>query len=286
MSARDMAKPAELVGNWQAPARVVRNPRFIYLVTKHRPSSRLLKNTLLKLDSGASENPGDITGGFLAHPIAVNFQFEQRRQTEALTLHPGLLLCSCRCRQRAHPHRVVHGGGKREHLAHPSDSTMPDLSQQPDSLEPPKDLFHTFAFPLTDGIARMASGPPINGAGAPRRVLGHMRRHPQLAQLSDTVTGIIVFVGAQGDPLLAGNLLRHRQGSLALGCSRRLRHADIDEQAMPILHEHMSQLCPLGLLSLGTFVQADLRVGRRGMRGIRAAFPAEVDAGIDGIIRG
>jgi putative transposase len=117
-------------------------------------------------------------------------------------------------------------------------------------------------------------------------MLGHMRRHPQLAQLSDTVTGIIVFVGPQGDPLLAGNPLRHRQGRLTLGRTRHLRRAGIDDQDRPILREHMPQISQLGLLSLGIFVQAGLRVGRRGMRGMRAAFPAEVDAGIAGIIRG
>src|SRR5918994_2924858 len=178
-----------------------KRPDSTWCVRIHSPS-RLLKNTISKLDSGASENPGGITGGFLEHLTAVNFPFEQGLQSIALALHPCLPLCSCRCRQRAHPHHVVHGGSTREHPAHPGDPTMPDLPQQPHGFEPPKDVLDALAFPLTHRVARMAGGAPINSARPTRGILRHMRRHPQLAQLSDTVTRVIVLICAQGDPLL------------------------------------------------------------------------------------
>jgi hypothetical protein len=112
---------------------------------------------------------------------AVNSQSEQRPRRAARALPPCAPWCACRCRQRAHPPHVVHGRGERAHPAPPSAPPMPRRPPPPDGLEPPQDLVHTRALPLTDGIARMARGTPSNGAGAPGRVLGDRRRHPQRA---------------------------------------------------------------------------------------------------------
>ena len=111
------------------------------------------------------------------------------------------------------------------------------------------------------GNLYMSKVEPVIGASHPAFSVQAPAFCGQLAQLSDTVTGVIVFIRAQGDPLVAGNPLRHGHSRLTLGRPRRLRHAGIDDQAMPILHEHMPQIRQFGLLSLGLFVQAGLRVG-------------------------
>jgi hypothetical protein len=51
---------------------------------------------------------------------------------------------------------------------------MPRVAQQADGFQRAEDLFNPFPFLLTDGIARLASGAPINGTGQSGRVLGHM----------------------------------------------------------------------------------------------------------------
>lgn len=97
--------------------------------------------------------------------------------------------------------------------------------------------------------------------------------------------GIIVLVGAQGDPLLPGNRLGHRQGCLPLCRPGRLRHAGINDQAMAALHQHMTQIAQLGLLPFGLFVKAGVGIGRRSMGGIGAPLPPKVDARVARIIR-
>ena len=209
----------------------------------------------------------------MGHPTAVN----PPRAREQRRAEVGLPTCvpssACHRRPRAHPDPVVHRGGTRAHPAHPGDPTMPSLAQQSDGLEPANDLFDALALPLTHGRAGMAHGTPIDGAGAPSRVLGHRRCHPPRAQLSDTVTGLIVLLSPHGDPRLAGNPLGHRQGCLPLGRPRRLRQVGIDHHAVPMLSEHLPQIRPLGLVPRGLFVEASLRGSRRGMGGVGAPLP-------------
>jgi len=59
------------------------------------------------------------------------------------------------------PSRSWHGEGNRQH-SRPErmldlsleDSTMPNLPQQRDRLQPSETLFNTLPFPLTDGISK------------------------------------------------------------------------------------------------------------------------------------
>ena len=68
--------------------------------------------------------------------------------------------------------------------------------------QPPEDLFHSFALPLTDTITRMARGALIDGAAtASSVVLRYVRRHPALPQVADEGLCVITFVRRQGHAL-------------------------------------------------------------------------------------
>src|SRR5688572_18769181 len=69
-------------------------------------------------------------------------------------------------RQVSNSYQVVSGRGELEDPTHQLQATVARLTQQPDSLQPAKDLFHSFAFLLTNQIARMTGGAAINSTTA------------------------------------------------------------------------------------------------------------------------
>ncbi len=141
---------------------------------------------------------------------ALNFPWEQGQQGTEVAVQPWFPWESCHGFQCAHPHEVVHGGRKGEHPPDPRHAAIAGLAQQSNGFHPTKDLFHTFPFAPTHRIAWMARRPTIDGTRSPAGMLGDMRGYVQLTQLSDEVTGIIVLVSAQGDPLLPRNRFGHR----------------------------------------------------------------------------
>jgi hypothetical protein len=71
--------------------------------------------------------------------------------------------------------------------------SMPGLAQSGGRLEPAENLFHPFAFDLTDGVSGMASGATVDGAV--NRIL---------------IPLVVTLVGTQRDPTLVFDLYRHR----------------------------------------------------------------------------
>jgi len=65
-------------------------------------------------------------------------------------------------RQVSNSYQVVSRGGELEDPTHQLQAAVARLAQQPDGLQPTEDLFHSFAFPLTNQIARMTGRASIN----------------------------------------------------------------------------------------------------------------------------
>src|ERR1019366_821793 len=65
-------------------------------------------------------------------------------------------------RQIPHTDQVVGSRGKGEDPSHLEDSTMPNLPQQRDRLQPSEALFDTLPLPLTDGISRVLRRARVN----------------------------------------------------------------------------------------------------------------------------
>ena len=174
----------------------------------------------------------------------------------------------------AHPHQVVHSRGEGEQPADSLHATEFDFAQQPDRLQPSEDLFDPFPLLLTHGVARMAGGPFINRTGTVCRVLGHMGRHLPRPQILDELVCVIVLIPTQRDPACGGPGVQQGDRRLPFRRAGRRGEARVHDQSMPILHQHMPHEAQLGLLARRLLVQPGLRIGRRGVRGIRPALAA------------
>src|SRR5258705_10386896 len=73
-------------------------------------------------------------------------------------------------------HQVVSGSSELKEPTYILEAAMTRLTHQANRFQPAKDLFHSFAFPLTQLVARMASGALVNRTTArPLVFLRHMR---------------------------------------------------------------------------------------------------------------
>src|SRR3990172_10262030 len=113
------------------------------------------------------------------------------------------VLVSCPCSAEvADPDQVVPGRGEDEI---PVDFVLPPMADSlhpADGLQPSEDLLHPFADTLADGIAGVPGRPPIDGTGAPVRVLRHVRRDVEPAHPRHEVRRVESLVGSQGEPSL------------------------------------------------------------------------------------
>lgn len=105
-------------------------------------------------------------------------------------------------RQVSDSDQIVSGSSELEDPTHQLQASMSSLAQQSYGLQPTENLFHSFAFPLTDFITRMAGRSLIDGAAAASfLVLRYVRRHSSLPQVADESLRVISFVGRQRHPL-------------------------------------------------------------------------------------
>src|SRR6266851_6279233 len=99
--------------------------------------------------------------------------------------------------QVSDPDQVVGGGSELKDPTHQLQSAVAGLTQQPDSLQPAEDFFHSFALTLTNLITRVAGGACIDGTPPVLITLGHVRRHLAVTQISHKVFRVVSFVSAQ-----------------------------------------------------------------------------------------
>src|SRR5262249_52344639 len=140
-------------------------------------------------------------------------------------------------------------------------------------LAPAEDAFGHFAASLRDLVADVASRTRIDRTPAPLAGLGeavvlrNMRRDVHPAQRRNVIAGVVGFVLADGDALLAfGSFLEHGLRSAPWGGAARLCNHAADGKAVPVLHERMAQVRELGLAPVRLAVELGFRVGRALMR--------------------
>src|SRR5262245_36317821 len=93
-------------------------------------------------------------------------------------------------------------------------------------LHPTKDLFDSLSNPLTEGIAFMTRGSPIDGRSAFALGVGrHMRENLSPAQKSHKVLRVITLIPAQTfhPDFFSSLALEHSLGGFSLGAARGLR---------------------------------------------------------------
>ncbi len=192
---------------------------------------------------------------------------------------------SCRSlHQIADAHQIVHRPGKGEHPADSPHTTELDLAQQPYGFQPAEDLFNPFPFLLTDRLAGVPRGRAINRPGTVRRMLGHMRRDLPRPQILNELVGVIVLLAAQRDASGGGLGLDQGHRLLPLRRPGCRRHRGVDDQAVPVLHQHMAKKAQLRLLARGLLLQPAFGIGGRRVRGIRPPLDPEVHTRVAQVI--
>jgi len=149
------------------------------------------------------------------------------------------------------------------------------------------DYFDALPNTLALGIPRMACGASINRATASIGVLGHMRRDAVLAQGRHTCQCVIRLIAAKRPRMKAAQLrvvhqLRH---DVTLSGARRMRHLEVDQQPMPILHKGVTHVGQLRFKAAPFLGQPCFWIRRAVVRGVRALLAAEVDCRVTRIIR-
>ncbi len=175
--------------------------------------------------------------------------------------------------QIAHPNQVVDGRRKLKHPVHSPLTSDPHLAHQPDRLQPAEDLFHPFSLALTDPIPGMPRRSSVEGASAPRLVLGYMRCDVHPSEFFDKLARVVSPIGSQRDPLPGRNPGHHPDCRLSLLRAPGHRHSTIHRQSVPVLHQHMAQVAELRFRSLPLAIQFRLRVRRRPVRRVAAFLP-------------
>ena len=178
--------------------------------------------------------------------------------------------------QVSHAHQVVSGAREGEDPIHLTYATMSEFSQQRDRFQPAEAFFDALPFPLTDGIAWVPRGSPINGTPTwPLLILGDMRRNIQVSALGDKTGSIKSFVPANRNRLAAGNLLQHHQRRIPLCRSVGLKNFRGDNQSVAVLHQQISAIAQFGFFAWTFARQLGIGIGRRLMRRIRSLLARE-----------
>src|SRR5215831_3212397 len=184
------------------------------------------------------------------------------------------------------PDQVV---SRHAELEYPSDllnTSMPQLSQQSNCLEPPKDLFYSLPLLLTDCIARVSGRALVYPRLlASMDILRDMWRHIQLSNLSNEFVSVIELVARKCNSSTATDLAGEHDSFIALGrpsCSSRIC---IDSKPVTVLHKQMSRVLELCLFSFSLLTQQGIWIGRRFVSAIRAFLSVKVYRGVTWIVR-
>src|SRR5215467_3148035 len=152
-----------------------------------------------------------------------------------------------------------------------SEACFPKTSH---GLHPTKDLFDPFSNPLTEGIAFMTRGSPIDGRSPFALGVGrHMRENLSPAQKSHKVLRVITLIRAQTfhPDFFSSLALEQPLGGFSLGAARGLTDFEVDQQPVSVLHQGMSSITQLGLFARPLTHQTTVWIGSR-LMGLIAAF--------------
>src|SRR5262245_4521281 len=164
--------------------------------------------------------------------------------------------------------------------SHPPSSQLGSLgspktrfSKTSHGLHPTKDFFDPLANPLTEGIAFMTRGSPIDGRSAFALGVGrHMRENLSPAQKSHKVLRVITLIPAQTfhPDFFSSLTLEHSLGGFSLGAARGLTDFEVEQQPVSVLHQGMSSITQLGLFAWPLTHQTTVGIGSR-LMGLVAA---------------
>src|SRR4030095_4737513 len=114
--------------------------------------------------------------------------------------------------------------------------------------------------------------------GSASCVLRDVRCHVDLAQFHDEVSCIEALIGCQRDRARSVRVsLDHVERSQSFSMARDLRQPRIDEEAMAVLHQGMTDEAELGLHARSLAVEVGIGISGRGVGLVGPLLAAEVD---------
>ena len=139
------------------------------------------------------------------------------------------------------------------------------LAASADHLDSAEDFLDPLTPSLALAVTVMPRGPAIDRAAPPAITLDKVRGDAERPRVPDEVA-----VGAQRGRS-ANAALQHLQRRLVLGVTVGLAQFDIDDQAISVLSQHVSEIAESRLLLLALAVEPCLGNGGRGVRLATAA---------------
>src|SRR5499433_717647 len=195
-------------------------------------------------------------------------------QTHVSVLGASLLVSKRLGQQLGHADKIIR-------CSHPPSSQLGSVSSSEacfpktaHGLHPTKDLFDPFSNPLTEGIAFMTRGSPIDGRSAFALGVGrHMRENLSPTQKTHKVLRVITLIGSQAFHPNSFSSLTLKQSlcGFSLCAARGLTDFEIDQQPVSILHQGMGPITQLGLFARPLTHQTTVGIGS-GLMSLVAAF--------------
>ena len=141
----------------------------------------------------------------------VSLSFQSNRMLHKTQFRPNLSSKNSSA-QISHAHQIVGGTGEGKEPVHSTDSTMTQLPQERNRLQPPKTFFDPLPPLLTQSIAQVTCRAPVNRAPAiPLQVLCDRRSHSQVATLRHKISRVEALVASHRHLLSSPDLLQHHQ---------------------------------------------------------------------------
>ena len=182
------------------------------------------------------------------------------------------------------PHQIVRRAGEGHDPVDARRAAMLQLPQPGDDLQPAEDFLNLLARPLTDRVALVPRGAPVDGAAL--GLLRHMRREARRPRALHEVARIVALVGADGrarrdprDPLQQTERILHF-GAATRAADHGVHHeamAIVDERAR-LIREHRRRVARLAR-------HARVWVRHRAMRRVAPLLAVKAHAVIAGIDR-
>jgi len=177
---------------------------------------------------------------------------------------PWLLVSLSLGRQLRHAHKVVRRSHPPSRQLRSIGSPVTRFPKSSHRLGPAEDLLDSLSYPLTDRVALMPRGAPVDSRTAlALGVGGDMGNDLAAAQEIDKAVGIVVLVRSQRFNSDTPSALRsdHLFSRLALCGAGGLSDFQIDQQPISVLHQRMRPITQLGFFARPLFGQKTLRVG-------------------------
>src|SRR6516225_4219302 len=183
------------------------------------------------------------------------------------------------------PHQVVRRGRERENPSDLLKAAVPELSQPADFFQPGEYFLNSFSLLLTDFVARMPRSSTVDRRSSASVVFRNVRSHVRLPDVLNKLLSVVSLVSTESHSARAADVCCKLLTRFSLCRTCRPRHAGINCESVPVLHEQVARVAQFCLLAFAFLAQHRLGVGCGLVRLIRTPLTMKVNRGIARIVR-